>query len=141
MGYLPSSIYPKNQLSKRRDSPTSRWPRYLAERSVLASSAAEPRRFGKSTLWCFCLHWFRIPLSTEAHVQIRQRALDGYFDYILAEREGFEPPGPCGPTVFKTAAIDHSAISPCRTIRSNEKSIGRVFKLSRISCILRPFST
>ncbi len=31
----------------------------------------------------------------------------------MAEREGFEPPGPCGPAVFKTAAIDHSATSPC----------------------------
>ena len=30
----------------------------------------------------------------------------------LAEREGFEPPGPFGPTVFKTAAFDHSATSP-----------------------------
>ena len=30
----------------------------------------------------------------------------------LAEREGFEPPGPFGPAVFKTAAIDHSATSP-----------------------------
>ena len=29
-----------------------------------------------------------------------------------AEREGFEPPEPYGSTVFKTAAIDHSAISP-----------------------------
>ena len=32
----------------------------------------------------------------------------------MAEREGFEPPGPCGPAVFKTAAIDHSATSPTR---------------------------
>ena len=33
--------------------------------------------------------------------------------YILsAEREGFEPPEPLSSTVFKTAAIDHSAISP-----------------------------
>lgn len=31
---------------------------------------------------------------------------------ILAEKEGFEPPDPCRSTVFKTAAIDHSAISP-----------------------------
>ena len=31
---------------------------------------------------------------------------------IFAEREGFEPPVPCGTTVFKTVAIDHSAISP-----------------------------
>ena len=29
-----------------------------------------------------------------------------------AEKEGFEPPEPYGSTVFKTAAIDHSAISP-----------------------------
>ena len=37
-----------------------------------------------------------------------------YFSsYFLAERVGFEPTGPCGPSVFKTAAIDHSATSPC----------------------------
>ena len=29
-----------------------------------------------------------------------------------AEREGFEPPEALTSTVFKTAAIDHSAISP-----------------------------
>jgi hypothetical protein len=33
-------------------------------------------------------------------------------DLAFAEREGFEPPEPHGSTVFKTAAIDHSAISP-----------------------------
>ena len=31
---------------------------------------------------------------------------------ILAEDEGFEPSVPCGTTVFKTAAIDHSANLP-----------------------------
>ncbi len=31
---------------------------------------------------------------------------------FIAEREGFEPPEPRSSTVFKTAAIDHSAISP-----------------------------
>ena len=31
---------------------------------------------------------------------------------FLAESEGFEPPEPCGSTVFKTAAIDHSANFP-----------------------------
>jgi hypothetical protein len=36
-------------------------------------------------------------------------------DGILAEREGFEPPEPLSSTVFKTAAIDHSAISPGAT--------------------------
>lgn len=31
---------------------------------------------------------------------------------FLAESEGFEPPAPCRATVFKTAALDHSANSP-----------------------------
>ena len=31
---------------------------------------------------------------------------------LIAEREGFEPPEVLPSTVFKTAAIDHSAISP-----------------------------
>ena len=31
---------------------------------------------------------------------------------FYAEREGFEPSVPCGTLVFKTSAIDHSAISP-----------------------------
>src|SRR5262245_15011961 len=30
----------------------------------------------------------------------------------MAEREGFEPPSPCGLTVFKTAAFNRSATSP-----------------------------
>ena len=31
---------------------------------------------------------------------------------FYAEKEGFEPPDLLQSTVFKTAAIDHSAISP-----------------------------
>jgi hypothetical protein len=34
------------------------------------------------------------------------------FEFFSAESEGFEPPEPRGSTVFKTAAIDHSANSP-----------------------------
>lgn len=34
------------------------------------------------------------------------------YDAPLAEKEGFEPPEVLPSTVFKTAAIDHSAISP-----------------------------
>ncbi len=30
----------------------------------------------------------------------------------MAEGVGFEPTGPCGPPVFKTGAIDHSATPP-----------------------------
>ena len=36
--------------------------------------------------------------------------------HFSAEREGFEPPEPFSSTVFKTAVIDHSTISP-RTFR------------------------
>ena len=32
--------------------------------------------------------------------------------YVLAEREGFEPPVPLGTPVFKTGTFDHSDISP-----------------------------
>ena len=42
-------------------------------------------------------------------LQINLRILPAFF---FAEREGFEPPVPRSTTVFKTAAIDHSAISP-----------------------------
>lgn len=54
-------------------------------------------------------------------VTVRQRAIRNnrislYLDYYpaarSAEREGFEPPEPRSSTVFKTAAIDHSATSP-----------------------------
>lgn len=34
-------------------------------------------------------------------------------DTNLAEEEGFEPPVPCGTTVFKTAAFDRSATPLC----------------------------
>ena len=37
----------------------------------------------------------------------------------LAEREGFEPPEPRSSTVFKTAAIDHSAIFPMQMYNLN----------------------
>ena len=41
---------------------------------------------------------------------------ESYSRVLHAEREGFEPPEALTSTVFKTAAIDHSAISP----RNNE---------------------
>ena len=37
---------------------------------------------------------------------------------FIAERQGFEPRVPRGTTVFKTAAIDHSATSPKLLCRS-----------------------
>ena len=43
---------------------------------------------------------------------------------VNAEEEGFEPPVPCGTTVFKTAAFDHSAIPPGAKLvkKSNRKT-------------------
>lgn len=38
---------------------------------------------------------------------------------VLAEKEGFEPPEAFTSTVFKTAAIDHSAISPPQKYKKN----------------------
>ena len=43
---------------------------------------------------------------------------------LFAEREGFEPPDPLRSTVFKTAAFDHSAISP----KSNFISFHVIFR-------------
>ena len=39
----------------------------------------------------------------------RKFTLTGLLYAWLVEEEGFEPPEPHGSTVFKTAAIDHSA--------------------------------
>ena len=40
--------------------------------------------------------------------------------FCVAEREGFEPPEPLSSTVFKTAAIDHSAISPSSKLQASQ---------------------
>lgn len=47
-------------------------------------------------------------------MQLRQlyNLLNLAFSRNMAEGEGFEPPEPCGSTVFKTAAIGHSATLP-----------------------------
>ena len=42
---------------------------------------------------------------------IKKGPIQGPFS-LLAEREGFEPPEVLPSIVFKTTAIDHSAISP-----------------------------
>ncbi len=42
----------------------------------------------------------------------RQNTLSLCIETYFAESEGFEPPDPCRSTVFKTAAIDHSANFP-----------------------------
>ena len=47
-----------------------------------------------------------------ARLKTKKASLKASFLYSLAENVGFEPTVPCGTTVFKTAAIDHSANSP-----------------------------
>ncbi len=51
---------------------------------------------------------------------------------LLAEREGFEPPDLLQSTVFKTAAIDRSAISPGAKVKKIQ--IGNIIHVS-IVCI------
>ena len=56
----------------------------------------------------------------------KERAITGSF-FFFAEREGFEPPEPLSSTVFKTAAIDHSAISPSSQLACKKKLALRVW--------------
>ena len=41
-----------------------------------------------------------------------EKRLLNFHSEALADREGFEPPVPCGTPVFKTGVFDHSTISP-----------------------------
>ena len=73
----------------------------------------------------------------------------------FAEREGFEPPVPRSTTVFKTAAIDHSAISPklpfkkCFSLKAlqrydfflNLQTIGKIFFILRLFFIFQQLLT
>ena len=52
----------------------------------------------------------------------------------MAEREGFEPPEPFGSTVFKTAAIDHSATSPVRS-NSGQRGPSAISGLQRLTLL------
>ena len=49
------------------------------------------------------------PTAILIHCEASERRCREVF---RAEREGFEPPVPCGTTDFETATFDHSAISP-----------------------------
>ena len=79
--------------------------------SLLAGGAlAEMNRCACSTpFFCFDRP-FASKLATAGTKQKNRKIF--IFRFISAEREGFEPPDPLRSTVFKTAAIDHSATSP-----------------------------
>ena len=54
--------------------------------------------------------------------------------FFSAEAEGFEPPERCRSTVFKTAAIDHSATPPCPFISESGGKDMQIFLISKIIC-------
>ena len=53
---------------------------------------------------------------------------------FIAEREGFEPRVPHGTTVFKTAAIDHSATSPRLLLRIVFLKVGAKVRIIFFIC-------
>ena len=69
-----------------------------------------PRAIGSIVLlkgiWALAQKCLQTKKTTDFHQSLVE------ISNCLAEREGFEPPEPRSSTVFKTAAIDHSAISP-----------------------------
>ena len=74
---------------------------------------------GKPVVLCLRPHRFVLKTELE-NIEL--------VDISMAEREGFEPPDLLQSTVFKTAAFDHSAISPkdagnYNGIFTNEKSL------------------
>ena len=58
------------------------------------------------------LGWAKKAEHAISHQKVQTSELAWTFCYLLAEAEGFEPPERCRSTVFKTAAIDHSATPP-----------------------------
>ena len=71
------------------------------------------RRYGDSALDYVFARGFR-PVATPRLVPSEELSDHNALFALLgvAEGEGFEPPRPCGPPVFKTGAINHSAIPP-----------------------------
>lgn len=57
----------------------------------------------------------------------------------VADGEGFEPPGPCGPPVFKTGAIGHSATRPDFSVTLKIAWIGS-FPASRTTRFFLPIA-
>ena len=89
-------------------------------KQMAASCGKESRGLGRPL---FCL--VATPLKASFHTAWLLNKISIAFAMLtpcefmcFAEREGFEPPEPLSSTVFKTAAIDHSAISPifCRDL-------------------------
>ena len=92
--------------------------------SALRASVAELRSAVQKRSRRFCR---TRGLLIEASLLPNKKAPGRGLSY-LAEREGFEPPDPCGSTVFKTAAFDRSATSPKKQLLV----IGNKLQVTRI---------
>ena len=79
----------------------------------MASRANQNEDIAYAIVRFFYISCFQASLSMRYKKNEPYRTRSSFW---FAEREGFEPPEPLSSTVFKTAAIDHSAISPllCR---------------------------
>ena len=85
-----------------------------ARRGGLAKRGNQGIMWPPATLFCSVGPPYESLLSTacpQNKISIASAMLIPWFQWF-AEREGFEPPDPWRSTVFKTAAFDHSAISP-----------------------------
>ena len=81
----------KRHISIKKEIILLEYPEYINEQDRY-----DKKKTPKSTFWCrFWCNSYNL-----------------LFPALFAEREGFEPPEPRSSTVFKTAAIDHSATSP-----------------------------
>ncbi len=80
---------------------------------------------------CVITIWTHLSFKSKRKntVIVRLTVLLPDLPFGLAEREGFEPPEPLSSTVFKTAAIDHSAISPCILLKCECK--GKIISRSK----------
>src|SRR5262249_41182106 len=97
------------------------------DRNPFGESPDSSSSKGLKRLWCSCSHdrpslrrcvgisgfhsrRYRDETILRGTTTNRVRVAD---PRVSAEREGFDPPDPCGPTVFKTVAFVHSATAPC----------------------------
>ena len=62
-------------------------------------------------------------------------SLSKSFIINMAEGVGFEPTDPCGSPVFKTGAIDHSAIPPISAPRLNSLAFYLLFPTPTQPCV------
>ena len=61
--------------------------------------------------------------TKKKEISLAQVNLDRQNFLFFAEREGFEPPVPFSTSVFKTDAIDHSAIFPQKRVQRYYKKL------------------